>query len=251
MARSYFEPRYRLIRSWLRTSNEVSNFTYPLKRSNLLYLAQCVSVVTGRPVTEIRSYIDEITEDQALKRLVIETTRKSPYRDAADERCEFGRRIGWYAITRATKPKVVVETGVDKGLGALALCRALKKNAEEGHQGRYFGTDIQEDAGYLLAEPYQTLGKILVGDSIASLTQLQETIDLFINDSDHSAEYEYREYQVIKGKLSENAIILGDNAHATDALSRFSLENQRNFLFFKEEPEGHWYPGAGIGISFR
>jgi hypothetical protein len=24
----------------------------------------------------------------------------------------------------------------------------------------------------------------------------------------------------------------------------------RNFLFFKEEPEEHWYPGAGIGIAF-
>jgi hypothetical protein len=27
-------------------------------------------------------------------------------------------------------------------------------------------------------------------------------------------------------------------------------ENGRRFLFFKEEPAQHWYPGAGIGFSY-
>ena len=75
-------------------------------------------------------------------------------------------------------------------------------------------------------------------------------IDLFINDSDHSASYEYREYQSIKNKLSPKALILGDNSHVTDELLKFSIENDRNFVLFREEPKDHWYPGAGIGISF-
>jgi hypothetical protein len=75
-------------------------------------------------------------------------------------------------------------------------------------------------------------------------------VDLFINDSDHSAEYEAREYEAIAPLLSENAVILGDNAHVTDKLARFSREQGRNFLMFNERPKDHWYPGAGIGISF-
>ena len=76
-------------------------------------------------------------------------------------------------------------------------------------------------------------------------------IDLFINDSDHSAEYESEEYKTISNKLSEHAIILGDNSHSSNKLFEFSLETKRHFVFFQEKPFKHWYPGAGIGISFK
>ena len=94
------------------------------------------------------------------------------------------------------------------------------------------------------------MGKILYGDSIQTLLQFNDKIDLFINDSDHSSEYEYREYMTIKDKMNAGGIILGDNSHDTDKLAIFSFETNRNFLFFSEEPRGHWYPGAGIGISY-
>ena len=57
-------------------------------------------------------------------------------------------------------------------------------------------------------------------------------------------------YQTIKKRLSPKALILGDNSHVTDKLLKFSIENDRNFVLFREEPKDHWYPGAGIGISF-
>jgi hypothetical protein len=28
------------------------------------------------------------------------------------------------------------------------------------------------------------------------------------------------------------------------------MKTGRNFVFFKEQPKAHWYPGAGIGISY-
>ena len=102
----------------------------------------------------------------------------------------------------------------------------------------------------MLGGDYGSVGRLLVGDSIQSLKSLNETVDMFINDSDHSAEYEAQEYRVIAPKLSPNAIVVGDNAHATDKLALFSREMGRHFIFFREEPQGHWYPGAGIGISF-
>lgn len=63
--------------------------------------------------------------------------------------------------------------------------------------------------------------------------------------------YEAEEYKTIANKLSEHAIVLGDNSHCTDRLLEFSLETNRHFVFFEEKPLDHWYPGAGIGISFK
>ena len=149
------------------------------------------------------------------------------------------------------KPRVVIETGVDKGLGASLLCSALQRNVAEGFPGRYYGTDINPHAGRLFTAPYTEFGEILYGDSITTLAALDVQIDLFINDSDHSADYESREYETILPKLSARAIILGDNAHVADALADFSRTRGRQFLFIREEPLDHWYLGAGIGVSFK
>jgi hypothetical protein len=157
--------------------------------------------------------------------------------------------LGWYAFVRILKPRVVVETGVDKGLGSVTVCAALRRNAAEGFPGRYFGTDKNPDAGFLLSAPYSEFGQILYGDSIESLKTIPQ-VDVFINDSDHSADYERREYEIVGPRLSTEGLILGDNSHCTDVLARFSAEHDRQFLFFQEKPKDHWYPGAGIGISF-
>jgi predicted O-methyltransferase YrrM len=169
----------------------------------------------------------------------------------ANAEMPYGRRLGWYALVRALKPRFIVETGVDKGLGACVLTAALRRNVADGSEGRYIGTDINPEAGYLLRGEYARYGEILYGDSIESLATLTEQIDIFINDSDHSAEYEAREYVVVQDKLSDNALIVCDNAHVTDCLMQFALETDRHFLFVREEPAGHWYGGAGIGVAFR
>ena len=124
------------------------------------------------------------------------------------------------------------------------------KNSKEGFYGKYIGTDIDLKKGKLLQTPLKDFGEILNGDSLDSLDKPNCKIDLFINDSDHSASYEMKEYELIKDKLSPNAIILGDNSHVTNELSKFSMKNDRNFIFIPEKPKNHWYPGAGIGVSF-
>ena len=248
-AAHYYTPKFKQILAWLYKSHEDANFTYGLTELNQVYLAHTLSIVTTCAYERVQAYLREPLEDGDLQRHVIERSRQRPYRYYSDARCEFGRRIGWYALVRLIKPRVVVETGVDKGLGSVLLCSALLRNQSEGFPGHYYGTDIDPNAGYLLAAPYNTVGEILYGDSIESIEQL-DGIELFINDSDHSSDYERREYQVIASKLTDRAIIIGDNAHCNGELASFSQNHRRKFLFFREEPLGHWYPGAGIGISF-
>ena len=122
-------------------------------------------------------------------------------------------------------------------MGSVILAEAIIKNKLEGYEGEYIGTDINPNAGYLFDEIYSENGKILYGDSIESLKKLNAKIDLFINDSDHSAEYEKREYETILSKLHKDSVILGDNSHSTSELLNFSIKNNRNFVLFKERPK--------------
>ncbi len=248
----YFGDQLRAIKPLLRQTQETHNFTYDLTDDNLRYLAETIAVVTGSTPREIEDYIQEALGDHELRsffddRMAAYDGQKSP----ANLQSPFGRRLGWYAVARTLKPAVIVETGVERGHGALLLCAALLKNAAEGAGGKYYGTDLNPAAGWLLAGKYAAVGSILYGDSITSLKSMNETIDLFINDSDHSADYEAAEYETVARRLSDRAVILGDNAHVTDKLARFSRATGRSFLMFKEQPKKHWYPGGGIGISFR
>ena len=236
---------------WLFKSNEVTNYTYDLERNNTHYLASLIAVVTNIEFDVAMSYIKELEEDRELRNHIANATAKSDSSFMADKTVRYGRRIGWYVFARALKPRTIVGTGVDKGLGACVVAAALKKNKEDGYDGRYYGTDINPNAGYLLSGDYVNYGRILFGDSIESLEAFDGMIDLFINDSDHSAAYEAEEYRTIENNLSKNAILLGDNSHCTDKLLEFSLRTNRQFVFFQEKPHEHWHPGGGIGISFK
>ena len=250
-ALGYYVPKLRKIFAWGFHSREETNYTYDLSESSLFYLAHTISVVTHTDLATVQRYINEAREDTALKKTVIQAVQVSKFRFVSDARCEFGRRVGWYALARILKPRVIMETGVDKGHGAVLLCAALLKNRAEGAAGLYYGTDINQEAGWLLRPPYSEVGTVLFGDSIQSLRAFPGKIDLFINDSDHSAEYEYREYRTVADKLTAGAVILGDNSHVTPMLAKFAAECGMEFLYFHEVPRDHWYPGAGIGIAFN
>jgi len=247
----HLAPKLSELVKWVFTSKEDTNFTYQLSERNIRELASTIATIAETTPDDVMRLIREPLEDAALCQHVIACSERPEVRARADRKCEFGRRLGWYAFVRLLKPAVVVETGIDKGLGAVLLCSALLRNRAEGYPGQYLGTDINPHAGWMLTAPYNDAGKILYGDSIESLKGISQPIDLFINDSDHSDAYEYREYLTISSKLSDAAVILGDNSHMSDSLLRFSTETNRQFIFFKEQPAHHWYSGAGIGISFR
>jgi hypothetical protein len=237
---------------WLDASRETANFTYDLSDASLKYLSAFLSVLTGAPRADAERHAAELIGDAELASHLARLTAEAPpdVRDVSDGVARYGRRVGWYALVRLLRPRLVVETGTDKGLGACVLAAALRRNAAEGHPGRYVGTDIDPKAGWLLRAPYAALGEIRYGDSIESLRKLEGEIDLFINDSDHSADYERREYETIAPILSPRAVVLGDNAHVTTELCDFAARTGRRFLYWPEWPKDHWYPGGGIGAAF-
>jgi hypothetical protein len=236
---------------WTFRSREHYNYSYDLEPLNLDYLAAFVSAITGESFAKTRGYIAEVENDNHLKEHVVRLSVASKEKWVADADARFGRRMGWYALIRAAKPKVVVETGVDKGLGSVVIAAALMRNSADGHFGELIGLDINPKAGYLLTPPYSKVGRIVYGDSLASIAAMTQPVDFFIHDSDHSAEHEGKELMSIRPKLSSNALVLSDNSAITSKLLEFARETGRDFLYFAEKPKDHWYPGEGIGVAFN
>lgn len=249
-ALEYYATPLRNLARWVVTSQENTNFTYDLAPLGTTTLAHAVALATGATVSAIRAYLAEPAEDpvflETLRLKGAKLARTLPF----DPEPRFGRRLGWYAAVRALKPRVILESGVDKGLGAMLLCYALERNAEDGMPGRYIGLDINPAAGALMSPPYSRHAEFLLGDALESISTLAEPIDLYINDGDHRHDYELREYHAIAPKLAPECLILGDNSHASDALPRFAEATGRRFMFWHEQPADHWYPGAGIGFAF-
>jgi hypothetical protein len=247
LARSYYVTQINEARRWALARTEDTNFYYHVTARNRATLASTVAAVGAVSVDVAEDYLTEICDDHRLRSHIESSLRANA--NQGELVGGLGRRIGWYAFIRLLKPKVVVETGVAHGVGACVIAAAILRNRSEGYEGYYIGTELDPQAGSLFVGPYSSAGEIRVGDSIETLKKLDTSVEIFINDSDHSAEYEAREYEVVAPLLSLNSLVLGDNCHATTALRDFAKREGRPYLFFKEEPAGHWYPGAGIGIS--
>lgn len=233
---------------WWRDSREVTNFTYDLTPRNLEQLASFLAFATGAELSRVEWLMRELRDDEALHAHVRRSVLASPDLAHSDASPRFGRRIGWYVLARILQPRLIVETGVDKGLGACVLSAALLRNAAEGAPGRYLGIDCNPHAGWLLREPWSRVGGIVHGDSLEELAKL-ECIDFLIHDSDHTPGHESAEYELALPRLSDGAWVLSDNAHVSDALWRFARDTKRRYLYFAEQPQDHWYPGAGIGVA--
>ncbi|MDG4785268.1 class I SAM-dependent methyltransferase [Micromonospora sp. WMMD1102] len=236
---------------WLLTSREHHNYTYDLTRLSREHLAWFVSVTCEVPVGQVRAYLTEIERDEPLRRHIERATAGANRRGLADRRVRYARRIGWYSIVRATRPRHVVETGVDKGLGTCVLASALLRNAADGVPGRVTSLDVNPEAGYLArAEPWAGVVDLVVGDSLASIRATDRPVDLFLHDSDHSAGHERREFQAVEPKLAPGARLLTDNVTVTNVLAEHAERTGRRFLAYRETPARHWYPGDGIGMAW-
>lgn len=230
---------------WLVRGRETTNFTYELDSLNRDQLCWFVSSVTGSEIGQIRAWMRELEEDNDLADHLTKRLSSNPRRRICAQEPHWARRSGWYAIVRATQPDHVVETGTHLGLGSCVIAAALLRN---GH-GRLTTIDIDPDAGYLIGEPWASVIDRRTGDSIDVLGTLRD-VGMFLHDSLHTYDYETKELTAVEPNLRADAIVISDNAHDSSALSDWAERSARHYLFFKEQPRDHWWPGDGIGASW-
>jgi predicted O-methyltransferase YrrM len=230
---------------WLVHSRETTNFTYDLDPLNVDQLCWFVSAVTGAEIGQVRAWTQELEKDEDLLDQLTRRLSSNPFRRICATEPHWARRLGWYALVRAAEPDHVVETGTHLGLGSCIIAAALLQN---GH-GRLTTIDIDPDAGYLITEPWAEVIDRRIGSSVEELAHMQD-VNIFLHDSLHTYDYESKELAAVESNLRPDAIVLSDNAHDSAALSDWAERTGRHYLFFKENPRDHWWPGDGIGAAW-
>jgi predicted O-methyltransferase YrrM len=230
---------------WLVHGRETTNFTYDLDPLNIDQLCWFVSEVSGAGIGQVRAWMAELENDEKLISELTKRLHSNPRRGICAMEPHWARRAGWYALVRAVQPEQVVETGTQLGLGSCVIAAALLRN---GH-GRLTTVDIDPEAGHLISDPWASVIDRLIGSSLDVLAGLS-CVDMFIHDSLHTYDYEAKELAAVEPNLRPNAIVLSDNAHQSAALSDWAERTGRHYLFFKEQPLNHWWPGDGIGVSW-
>jgi hypothetical protein len=230
---------------WLVRGRETHNFTYDLDSLNRNQLCWFISAVTGAEIGQVRAWMRELEEDSQLANHLTSRLSSNPRWRICAKEPHWARRLGWYAIVRAAQPDHVVETGTHLGLGSCVIAAALLRN---GH-GRLTTIDIDPDAGYLIGDPWGGVIDCRVGSSVDLLGTLKN-VGVFLHDSLHTYDYETGELRAVEPNLRAGAIVLSDNAHDSSALSDWAERSGRHYLFFKEQPRDHWWPGDGIGAAW-
>lgn len=231
---------------YLLFDRELDNFTYRL--ANSAELAVFLGEAFGTSAAKVSGYLAELEGDRDLSG---EIERRLKGRPDRNRTMPFGRRLGWYAVARIVRPRLVVETGVHDGLGSTALLRALERNAEEGSVGELISFEIDPGAGWLIPEAMRSHHRIVLGDSLVQIPAIlkHERVDMFIHDSDHRYEHEAAEFEAIADHLNGGAALISDNAHGCTAFADFCGREGYQFRFWREIPRNHFYPGAGIGLT--
>lgn len=225
---------------------EVTNFTYQLRnRTELIRF-----LVQDLGLADAKKYLEEIEGDQEFRAMMDSAYGSRPDRN---RRAKYGRRLGWYAIVRSLKPKIVFETGTHDGLGASIFARALQRNAKEGHRGTLYTFDIDPQSGWLVPpELRRHVGFVRGGVKETlpkTLAQLGAKVDLFIHDSIHTYEHETWEFETVAPHISPGGVLLTDNAHDAPALKDYCLRNGLRFHYWREKPKAHPHPGGSIGFT--
>ena len=237
----------------LSQSNEVTNFTYHLTPLNLKHLAAFIAQSINVEYEMALKYITECMTDETMQAEFKNVVEKATQNYRLDTTFKIGRRVGWYAIIRLTKPTVVVESGVEAGIGAFVITQALMKNQNEGHEGHYYGLDLSQNMGELIPDAAKTRSTLIVGDSIETLRQFNKPIDIFISDSNHTVDFETKELETVNALLKEKSIVVTDNSHQTDVHLNFALKNKRSYFYWHEVPISRFFQvgAAGIGLSIK
>jgi predicted O-methyltransferase YrrM len=231
---------------YLLLDRELDNFTYPI--ANTAELSAFIAGVLGTDSATVKALIEELATDAELATAI--RARLAGRRDR-NPAMPFGRRLGWYAIARLRRPRLIVETGVHDGLGSTALLRALERNAADGFPGELLSVDTRAEAGWLIPDVLRARHRLIVGNSLVGLAAAigGRSVDIFIHDSDHAYTHETSEFETIGPHASAGAVLISDNAHGSSAFADYCARHGLDYRFWRERPRRHFYPGAGIGIA--
>ncbi len=209
-----------------------------------------MAAVCGQSTAEAREAIAEARADPVLRERVRRAAATRWW--WSKRQPPLGKRLGWYALARLTRPHLIIETGVHDGLGSLVLLRALERNAQRGADGVLVSFDVNPAAGWLVGtDPRWELRLQSSRDGLAEVAARSSGVGMFIHDSMHTYDHERWELSTVAPRLTPGGVLVSDNVHATRALADTCAEFGLEYHEFAERPAAHFYPGGAIGAGRR
>lgn len=223
---------------------ELDNFTYELENEH--ELAAWLGAGLGIEEDRASAFIDELRADRHLHAELERLTRR---RLDVKTRPEFGSRLAYYAIIRATRPELVVEAGVQDGLGTVTMLQALERNAEEGAPGRLKSFDVLPGSGWLVPERLRRHWELVVGSTWDTFEPALagERIGLLVHDGENTHESECFEFRLAIAQAADRLVMLTSRAD-TGGLRDVAREAGLDYHEFEERPR-HFYPGSPQGLA--
>jgi hypothetical protein len=227
---------------------EVDNYTYELENAD--ELAPFLARALGVPEAEAARVLDEAATDEELDR---ELARRVRWRFDTKWRIHLGRRVLWYALVRLRRPSLVVEAGVQEGLGSLVLLRALERNTAEGAPGRLLSIDPLANAGWLVPRRLRAGWTFVNARSEEGLARALDglEVDVLLSDSGGSYERELGEYEAALAHGSRSLVLIAGSGDQTSALPDFCARHGFAYSYLQDRPKRHFFRGSGTGIAVR
>jgi len=234
---------------WAFASREYTIFSYDTTDVSRAGLCGMVAVIANADIGSVTAFADELESNAELAAHVRAEHAQSDRKWSSDPQIRLGRRLLYYLLIRALKSGFVVEAGVDKGLGAVIICEALRRNEAEGHPGDYLGIEnnpLQRSSIYA-GFPHKR-GEIRHGNSLDVISTLNRKIDLFLHETSTEPGQVKAQLGALQGRLAERGIIA--SPWALPQLIEYAAKNGKRLLMHKEEPVRHWYPGSRLTVIF-
>lgn len=247
-ARAVRRSGHRIRRHWqfVLASPEPDNYTYQI--TNEPELAAWAAGIARCHEPAARALVQEPSHDVELaERLRTATAHHWLWTKRAPP---FGKRLGWYALARALRPRRVIEIGAHDGLGSLLLLRALELNERDGFRGTLVSFDVNPAAGWLVGEhPLWQLRIQSSDEGLPEVVSPTAPVDMLVYDGWHTFEAEYADLRVAAEHMSSDGVLVSDDAQVTRALAHLCEELGFDYSEFQELPLGHFYPGAVLAAG--
>jgi predicted O-methyltransferase YrrM len=188
-----------------------------------------LAIVTGSSAWRIRKFLDEPVHSRQFTQHLSGSEGKlhtAPFQSAD----LYAKKVLiQYAIIRAMRPDVVVETGIANGVSSAYVLLALKKNGNGVLHSIEIGDTSYLPAncepGWIVPSWLRAPWKVHVGDSTKLLPELLRTlppIDVFIHDSLHTAEQMTVEFETAYPFLRPDGCLIADDALWNEAFRQFA-----------------------------
>jgi predicted O-methyltransferase YrrM len=187
-----------------------------------------IARITGSSAAQIRQYIEEPRADRRFAEHMRECERaclgvKSVGADFAAK-----KTLLQYAVIRAAKPRVVVETVVANGVSTSHALLALEKNGGGALTSIDIGDPVHlppgRQPGWIVPDWLHSRWRLVIGDArdvLGGILRDLGAVDMFIHDSLHTYTHMMFEFELAYPRLRAGGILIADDASWNSAFREF------------------------------